>query len=124
MTQPLALLWLGKMLLGSRLTDKLEELGYRVKVMTSPESLLMDAERDKPLVVFMGVDSQPDRITNAITRLKGNPGTEHLPVIAIISAHNQASQQIALDAGAKLAVPATVVLDYLDHFLQQALELQ
>ncbi len=124
MTQPLALLWLGKMLLGSRLTEKLEEMGYRVKVMASPESLLTDAEHDKPLVVFLGVDSQPDRVTKAITRLGQNPDTAHLPVIAIISAHNQALQQTVLDAGARLAVPATVILDYLDHFLQQALDVQ
>ena len=123
MTQPLALLWLGKMLLSSRLTDKLEELGYRVKLIASPDSLLEEAQRDKPLVVLLGVDSQPERVTRAITGLKRNADTAHLPVIAIVSAHKNAWQQTALDAGAKLAVLDTVILEYLDHFLQQALEL-
>ena len=123
MTQPLALLWLGKTLLSSRLTDKLEALGYRVKLIASPESLLEEAQRDKPLLVLLGVDSQPERVTRAITGLKRNADTAHLPVIAIVSAHNSALQQTVLDAGAKLAVLDTVILDYLEHFLQQALEL-
>lgn len=122
MTQPLALLWYGT-LLGGRLTDKLQELGYRVQMLASPESLVEEAQRHKPLVVLIGLDSQPDRVTTAITCLSQTPATAHLPVIAIVSAHNNTLQQSALDAGAKLAVPDSVVLDYLDHFLQQALEL-
>lgn len=123
MTQPLALLWYGKLLLGSRLTDKLEGLGYRVQTLASPETLVEVAEREKPLVVVMGVDSQPERITGAIVCLRQRPATAHLPVIAIVSAHNNALQQAVLTAGAQLAVPDTVVLDYLEHFLQQALDL-
>ncbi len=123
MTQPLALLWYGTLLLGGRLADKLQELGYRVEVLSSPESLVEDAQRHKPLVALMGVDSQPDRVTSAISRLSQTPATAHLPVIAVVSAHNNALQQSALAAGAKLAVPDTVILDYLENFLQQALEL-
>ncbi len=123
MTQPLALLWYGKLLLGSRLTNKLEDLGYRVQVMAAPESLVEEAERDRPLVALMGLDSQPDLVMSAITRLKQNAATAHLPVIAIVSAHDNALQQRALEAGAELAVPDTVILDYLDHFLQQSLDL-
>jgi CheY-like chemotaxis protein len=123
MTQPMALIWFGKLLLGSRLTHKLEELGYRVQSLTALESLAEEAERDKPLVVLMGMDSQPERVADAISSLKNKPVTSHLPVIAIVSAHSNASQQTALAAGAKLAVPDTVVLDYLDQFLQQALDM-
>jgi len=123
MTQPLALLWYGKLLLGSRLTDKLEGLGYRVQTLASPDTLVEDAEREKPLVVILGADSQPERMATVISSLRQCPATAHLPVIAIVSAHNSALQQAMLTAGAKLAVPDTVVLEYLEHFLQQALDL-
>jgi CheY-like chemotaxis protein len=121
MTGPLALLVYEKLLPGSQLLHKLKDLGYRVLPVPDPADLASTAEREKPLVVFVDLEPRFDKTSGAITELRGNAATNHVPVIAFSSARNEVAQEKARVAGATLVVQDTTVLAHLGQFLEQAL---
>ena len=82
MTQPLALVLYEKLLPGSQIVNRLQDLNYRVEVVTDPALLPNAAEQSKPLLVLADLDSTRENVCAALGRLKQNPATEHLPVIA------------------------------------------
>jgi CheY-like chemotaxis protein len=121
MTGPLALLVYEKLLPGSQLLHKLKDLGYRVLPVPDPSDLASTAEREKPLVAFVDLEPRFDQTSSAITALRGNAATSHVPVIAFASARNEVAQEKARVAGATLVVHDTTVLAHLGQFLEQAL---
>jgi PleD family two-component response regulator len=123
MTQPLAILLYEKLLPGSRLIDRLQELGYRVVTLNDAVDLAPRAAQEKPMVVIADADVKPDRVCAAIAQMKENIVTTHIPVIAIVAAHNNAVQHSVRNAGANLVVHDTAVEAHLKHFLDQALQL-
>jgi CheY-like chemotaxis protein len=124
MTQPLALVWYERLMPGSRLVNRLQDLGYRVLTAPTPDALIGCAEQEKPLVVLVDLAASRARVADAITRLKQNPATAHLPVIAFADDKDAPLQAAARSAGANLVVNETAVLAYLEQFLDQALQLE
>jgi CheY-like chemotaxis protein len=122
MTQPLALVLYQKLLPGSQLVNRLQDLGYRVQTLAEPGRLLEQAESGKPMLVVVDVSGEVERVCQEISRLKRHPATSHLPVIALTgSPENVAAREGALAAAATLAVSDTAILAHLDQFLDQAL---
>jgi len=121
MTQPLALVLYEKLLPGSQLVNRLQDMGYRVQSLTDPTALIDQARKEKPLVVMVDCGPRREDVCAAIARLREEPDTRHLPVIALVGSRDQPSQEAARLAGATLVVNDTAILTHLDHFLEQAL---
>ena len=120
MTEPLALVLYEKLLPGSQLVNRLQDLQYRVQVLADPQDLVGSAEHARPMVVLVDLGSNGNEACTAITRLKKNQATAHLPVIAI--AAEGFDSQAAQNCGATLVVSETAVLSHLPELLEQALQ--
>lgn len=124
MTQPLALILYEKLLPGTQLVNRLQDLNYRVQTISDPDLLVLHAEQDKPMLVLADTASTHKPIADAILRLKQNPGTKHIPIIAIVADDAPELQQAAQSAGATLVVGETAILTHLPQILDQALQFE
>jgi CheY-like chemotaxis protein len=122
MTRPLALFVYEKLLPGGPLVNRLQDLGYRVQSLSSPATLLDQAEVEKPLLVLADLEPRHEEVCAAIARLKANVSTAHLPVIAFAAVSQAAAYEAARAAGATLVVSDTAIVAHLTQFLDQALQ--
>jgi CheY-like chemotaxis protein len=123
MTSPLALVLYERLLPGTQLVNRLQDLGYRVLTVTGIEPLIACATREKPMLVLADLVARRTKIVEAILELRQNPATSHLPVIAFADDRDAASQTAAREAGATLVVNESAILTHLEQFLDQALQL-
>lgn len=123
MTQPLALVFYEKLLPGTQLVNRLQDINYRVLTVTSAEALLASAANDKPMIVFADLAARRINVVETISKLRQNPATTHLPIVAFADEKDAALQTQARDAGATLVVNDSAILTHLQHFLDQALQL-
>lgn len=123
MTQPLALVLYEKLLPGSQLVNRLQDLGYRVLTAPSADGLVACAEQEKPMLVLVELSVANGKGPELISQLKKNAATSHLPVIGFADEKEAALQTAARDAGAALAVNDAGILTHLEQFLEQALQL-
>ncbi len=121
MTQPLALVLNERVLPGTRLVNRLQELNYRVKSISDPVQLLAAAEEAMPMLVFADLQPRGQDVCSAIGRLKQDPKTSHLPVIAF-GAGTPELENSARQAGVTLVVAEAALLTHLPQFLEQALQ--
>ena len=122
MKQPLALLLYEKLLPGGQLVNRLQDLGYRVQPVPEPADLAPAAEREKPLVVFVDLEPRHEKTCSAISSLRQNSATNHVPIIAFATPQNAEAQESARRAGATLVVNDAALLLHLGQFLDQALQ--
>jgi CheY-like chemotaxis protein len=122
MAQPLALFFYERLLPGGQLVNLLEDAGYRVQTSNNANSLSDEAERDKPLLVLVDLEPAGAPVLAAISKLRQNSATSHIPVIAIASAANTSLQENARAAGATLVVNDHAILVHLTQLLEQALQ--
>jgi CheY-like chemotaxis protein len=121
MTQPLALVLYEKILPGSQLVNRLQDLQYRVQTISDAGLLVECAEQAKPLLVLVDLESSRNNVTPAIAQLKQHPATRHLPVIAFGADKKPELQSAAKTAGVTLVVAEAAILSHLPQFLEQAL---
>ncbi len=124
MNQPLALIIYERLLPGSQLLNRLQDLSYRVQVVTNVDSLVECAEQSKPMLVLADLESTRFNVCAAIARLKQNPITQHLPVIAFGGDTSPDLQAAARAAGVALVVGETAILQHLPQLLEQALQVE
>ncbi len=122
MTKPLALIVYDNLLPGSQLVNRFEDLGYRVQTVSKPKLLFEYAQREKPLVVVIDLESHKPDVCAAIKQIKEHPVTTHIPVIAFARERSEDLQASAHAAGARLVASDTAILIHLPQFLEQALE--
>jgi len=113
MTQPLALVLYEKLLPGSQIVNRLQDLNYRVQAIAEASRLVECAEQAKPLLVLADLESTRDDVCAVLARLKQNAATKHLPVIAFspeaateLQAAAQAASSSALRRWGLSLVPA------------------
>ncbi len=123
MTQPLALVLYERLLPGTQVVNRLQDLGYRVLTVNSLAPLMDFAVREKPMLVLADLVARRINVPEVITQLRQNPATNHLPVIAFADDKNAAIQSAAREAGATLVVNEAAILTHLEQFLEQALQL-
>ena len=123
MTQPLAILLNDRLLAGSQLVNRLQDLGYRVTTVDGPIGLLETCIREKPLLLFADVGGRGDTICTALRQLHEHAETSHIPVIATIPARSPETESAARESGAKVVVHDTVILAHLEQFIEAALHL-
>ncbi|MFO1486864.1 MAG: hypothetical protein U1F65_00150 [Verrucomicrobiota bacterium] len=121
MTQPLALILYEKLLPGSQLVNRLQDLNYRVQAVSHPDSLVGCAEAEMPMVVVVDLTSTTCDVPALISKMKQNPGTSHIPVIAFGPEAALDSFQAALNAGAALVTGEVAILSHVSELLEQAL---
>ena len=122
MKQPLILVLYEKILPGSQLLNRLQDSGYAVQSLSAPEDLVQQAEREKPLLLIADLEPRSAEVCDAISRLKQNLATSHIPVIALDSGRLPALPDAARTAGATLVVNDRAILVHLKQFMDQALQ--
>jgi CheY-like chemotaxis protein len=121
MTQPLALVLYEKLLPGSQLVNRLQDMNYRVQTIADAGKLLECAEQARPMLVLADLESTRNDVCAALTRLKQNTATKHLPVIAFSGEAAVELQSAARTAGVTLIVSETAILNQLPQMLEQVL---
>jgi CheY-like chemotaxis protein len=124
MTQPLALVLYEKLLPGSQLVNRLQDLSYRVQVVGDASRLVECAEQAKPMLVLADLECRRSDVCAALARLRQNEATRHLPVIAFGGEGATELQAAAKAAGATLIVGDAAILSYLPQMLEQALHIE
>ena len=124
MTKPLALVLYEKLLPGSQLVNRLQDLNYRVETVTDASVLAQSAEEGKPMLVLADLASARDNVWDGIKLLKQNPATRHLPVIAFSKETSPLLEAAAREAGVTLLVTETAILNHLAPLLDQALQVE
>lgn len=122
MIEPLALLLYDELLPGSQLTNRLRDLGYRVATIADPESLVDQVQQEKPLLAVLDLTSSRVNVCDLIGRLKADPATAHLPILAFSGQKDDKLQVAARAAGATLVASKEGILAQLPMLLEQVLE--
>lgn len=120
MLQPLAIVFYEKLMPGSQLVNRLQDLSYRVLALNNPTLLAATAKRESPLLVFADLDA-PGDICGAIQRIKSDPDSTHLPVVAFAPDNQTELLAAGRKAGANLVVGETTLGEHLPELLEQAL---
>jgi len=124
MTQPLALVLYEKILPGSQVVNRLQDLNYRVQTLADADRLTECAEQAKPMLVLADLESTRGNVCAALARLKQHPATGYIPVIAFGGDKTPQLQAAAQAAGATLVVSETAILSHLSQFLERALQIE
>jgi PleD family two-component response regulator len=124
MTQPLALVLYEKLLPGSQLVNRLQDLNYRVQVIADAGRLVECAEQARPMLVLADLEPTKNDVCAALARLRQNEATKHLPVIAFSGQDTGDLEATAKKAGATLIVNEAAILAHLPQILEQALQLE
>lgn len=122
--QPLALVVYEKLLPGSQLVNRLQDLNYRVQTISDADKLVEVAEHSTPMLVLADLQSAKKNVSPAIARLRQNPATKHVPVIAFTERDEPAALEAAQAAGATLVVTDNAILNHLPQLLEQALRVE
>ena len=122
MTEPLALVFYERLLPGSQLVNRLQDLGYRVQTVTKITALGQTAVAAGALVVFADLQTTEDDPATALTQLKQADTTKHLPVIAFAD-DRHAERLAAVRLVGITAVEDALLLAHLGQLLEQALQL-
>jgi PleD family two-component response regulator len=124
MTQPLALVLYEKLMPGSQLVNRLQDLSYRVQTISDPALLTQCAEQAKPLLVVADLESAQDKVLGAIQGLRQNAATRHVPVIGFSKDDTPERRTSAEKAGITLFVTEAAITNHLPQLLERALELE
>ena len=124
MTEPLALVLYEKLLPGSQLVNRLQDLKYRVQSVSDSSLLVECCEQTKPMLVLADLDGTHQDVCAAISRVKHNASTRHVPVIAFGAEERPEVQKAALAAGVTLIVSESALLNHLAECLDQALSIE
>ena len=119
MTQPLALLLYEKLLPGTQLMNRLQDMNWRVQTLHDGMALARTAEEHKPVIVLADIASSRNSVCAGISELRRNPKTAHIPVIAFSA--DESLHATASTAGATLVVSDAAALQHLNQFIDQAL---
>jgi PleD family two-component response regulator len=122
MTHPLALIFYERLMPGSQLVNRLQDLGYRVQTVTDAAQLLDTARREKPMVAIIDLVTKTD-ICAVIQQLKAEKETEHVPVIGFAAAKDHKLHAEATRCGATLVAFDDALLPQLPHLLEHALRI-
>lgn len=124
MTQPLALVVYEKLLPGTQLVNRLQDLNYRVRAVTDSTTLMAIARQEKPMLVLADLESTRNDICKVIAELRHDAATQHIPVIAVAREGDKTLLKAAQAAGATLVAGETAILGHLSQFLDQALQVE
>ncbi len=124
MIQPLALVLYEKLMPGTQLVNRLQDLKYRVQTVGDAGMLVECAEQAKPMIVLADLESSKNNVPAALRRLRETPSTAHLPVIAYGAENDQALQDAARSLQQVILASEPALLNHLPQLLEQALQVE
>jgi CheY-like chemotaxis protein len=107
---------------GSQLVNRLQDINYRVQVVSDPAQLASVAQTEKPLLVFADLDGNAN-VCAAIASLRQNQATAHIPIVAFTDHAADERMKAARQAGATLVV-TDAALAHLPQLLERALQVE
>lgn len=122
MTKPLALVFYERLMPGSQLVNRLQDLGYRVLAITEAALLIETAKRERPMLAFVDLVTNRANICSIIKDMKGNEETGHIPVVGFAAQGDQRLHNEATRSGATLVASDDALLPQLPHLLEHALQ--
>ncbi|MDB6055304.1 MAG: hypothetical protein JWN25_2827 [Verrucomicrobiales bacterium] len=122
MLKPLALVFYENLFPGSKLVNRLQDLGYRVSVVQAADQLLPTAKTDKAMFVVVDLSSQSARVIQAIGDMRNDQDTSHIPVLAFSGKTSKHLQPEATKAGVSLIADESGILEQLPQLLEHILE--
>lgn len=123
MLQPLAIVFYERLMPGSQLVNRLQDMNYRVLALNNTARLAATVQRESPLLLFVDL-ATPGDICGTIARLKSTPATAHLPVIGFAPDNAPNLLAEAQTAGANVTVSETAVTSHLSQLMDQALHVE
>ena len=120
----MAVVFYEHLLPGSKVVNKLTDLGYRVKVTQVASMVIETVRQEKPIVLVADLALRHGDFCGIIAELKRNPETEHVPVLGFTNTKNQKLVDAAVAAGAKLVAADTGIIDQLPQLLDHVLAVE
>jgi CheY-like chemotaxis protein len=108
---------------GSQLVNQLKDLNYRVLAVNQAAVLAAAAKSEMPLLLLADVCASGD-IRSAVTTIKADAGTRHIPVIAFAPDQEPAVLEGARQAGADFTVVESAIGVHLSQLIDQALHIE
>ena len=121
MTKPLALVFYERLMPGSQLVNRLQDLGYRVQTITEASLLIDTARREKPMLALVDLKTNRANICGIIKDMKQNEETGHIPVVGFAAQNDQRLHTEAAQSGATLVAYDDALLPQLPQLLEHAL---
>lgn len=121
MTKPLALVYYEKLLPGSQLVNRLQDLDYRVQLVADPTLLRQVAEAERALVVVAEFESGKANMTEVVRQFREHEATQHIPVLVFTGSRDKKRTEAAQAAGATLVASDAAILTQLPQLLEHAL---
>lgn len=123
-TKPLAIVFYEKLLPGSRIANRLADLGWRVAEAKLASDLFPMVRDQKPVLVVAELALRTGDLCPVIQQLRGTEGTAHVPVLAYGDPKNTRLVDAAVAAGARLVAAEAGILDQLPQLLEHVLEVE
>ena len=120
MSQPLAIFFYERLMPGSQLVNRLQDLNYRVLALDNAARLAATVQREMPLLLVADLDAKGD-VMNAIKKIKADEATSHVPIIAFAPDNSPELLAAAQADGVNLAVTESALTGHLSQILEQAL---
>jgi CheY-like chemotaxis protein len=124
MTEPLALVVYERLLPGSQLVNRLQDLKYRVQTLSDPGQLAAVAAGSKPMLVFVDLETTGKDVCGAIKAVKQNTATNHIPIVGFTMQAAKELEDEARAAGVTVVATEPVLLNHLTQLLEQALQVE
>ena len=123
MTEPLAIVFYERLMPGSQLVNRLQDLNYRVLAVNNAALLAAITKRETPLLLLADLDARAD-ICGAIEKIKADPASVHLPVIAFAPDDRPELLAAGAKAGANFTVGETALASHLPQLVDRALHVE
>jgi CheY-like chemotaxis protein len=118
--QPLAMVFYERLMPGSQLVNRLQDLNYRVFSLHDTARLAATVQRESPLLLFIDL-ATPGDVCGMIATIRSAPATAHIPVIGFAPENEPNLLTAAQNAGANMAVTETAVIAHLSQLIDQVL---
>jgi len=123
MSRPLAVVFYERLMPGSQLVNRLQDQNYRVLAVNNAALLAATVKRETPLLLLADFKAQAD-VRTAIEKIKADPATAHVPVIAFAPDEDAGLLATAKAAGANFTIGESALGGHLRQLLDQALHLE
>jgi CheY-like chemotaxis protein len=123
MTEPLAIVFYERLMPGSQLVNRLQDLNYRVLAVNNAVLLAAIAKRESPLLLLADLDAEAD-ICAAIEKIKADPASSHLPIIAFAPDDRPDLLAAAEKAGANFTIGESALAGHLPQMVDRALHVE
>lgn len=123
MTKPLALVYYERIMPGSQLPNRLQDLGYRVCQVAQADAIIDTARKEKPMIAIVDLVTDRTDICAVLGKMLEDLDTAHIPIIGFAGQKHTKLRNEAEDAGVTLVALDDALLPQLPHLLEHALQI-